>query len=169
MTKKETTQALETAKQRYVVRGGRLYWKCDAPRAKKGDPAGCMDSKGYFIVRIAGALFKAHRVIFAMYHGRWPEGDLDHRNGDRADNRIRNLRVADRSQNMWNRKAHVTSKTGVLGVCRAGSKWRAQMYFNRQSVLRKDFDTLEEAVAARRAAERKYFGKFAPSKQSSRK
>lgn len=164
MSKKETIQALEEAYRRYCVRGGRLYWKVDGPRAKKSAPAGCKDNKGYYVVRIAGSLFKAHRVIFAMHHGRWPSGDLDHRNGVRDDNRVRNLREADRSQNMWNRKPHVTNRSGHLGVCRAGSKWRAQMHYKRCPVLKKDFDTLEAAVAARRAAERKYFGKFAPSR-----
>lgn len=163
MTKKETIQALEEARRRYGVRAGRLYWKVDGARAKKGAPAGCKDSKGYYIVRIAGVIFKAHRVIFAMHYGRWPSRDLDHRNGVRDDNRLRNLREADRSQNMWNRKPQANNRTtGHLGVCFMGGKYVAQMYFRRRQVLCSRHSTLEAAVAARRAAERKYFGKFAP-------
>jgi hypothetical protein len=55
-----------------------------------------------------GALFNrgtlAHRVIWALAHGRWPEGQIDHINGNRADNRLCNLREVKPSDNQRNMK-----------------------------------------------------------------
>lgn len=41
---------------------------------------------------------------------------MDHINGDRADNRFANLRLADFAQSSWNRSVATNNKTGVIGV-----------------------------------------------------
>ena len=47
--------------------------------------------------------YRAHRVIWALVHGEWPEGQIDHINGVRDDNRLENLRVV---TNQDNQKKH---------------------------------------------------------------
>lgn len=114
---------------------------------------------GYLHGNIHNRRVKAHRVAWLVVHGEWPDGQIDHINGDRSDNRISNLRVVSDAENKRNAKLYSTNKTGVPGVSwdRARGKWQAQC-------LRKPlgrFDTFEEAVAARREAERA--GNFHPN------
>lgn len=53
--------------------------------------------------------------------------------------------------------------SGVCGVVRSshGKKWRAQIWHNNKNVNLGTFDTFEEAYAARKAGEEKYFGEYA--------
>lgn len=77
---------------------------------------GCINSKFYL----------AHRVIWALYHSKWPSIFIDHINGIKSDNRISNLREANYSQNAANRCA-VNVTSGYLGVSRNSEKklWQA--------------------------------------------
>lgn len=74
------------------------------------------DGHGYKRGAIFRKHYPAHRVSYAIYHGTWPEGDIDHINGIRDDNRIKNLRSASRSENAKNQKLRRNSKTGNIGV-----------------------------------------------------
>ena len=62
--------------------------------------------------------YGAHRLIWALVTGAWPEFDIDHKNGNRSDNRLCNLRHVDRSTNLENIKVAKSNNksTGVLGV-----------------------------------------------------
>jgi hypothetical protein len=51
-----------------------------------------------------------------MAHGRWPEHDIDHRNGVRDDNRLENLREATNAQNTQNHGRPRTNPTDYHGV-----------------------------------------------------
>lgn len=88
-----------------VSRGGR----------RAGDICGT-DSHGYIQLCIDGKLYRAHRVIFKMLTGREPVGYLDHRDGNKINNRLENLREVLPWQNALNRIAPSTSNTGYLGV-----------------------------------------------------
>lgn len=108
-----------------------------------GYATGCLD-------RI---IYRAHRIIWKMVRGYDPQ-DIDHINGDRRDNRLINLRAVSRRENMRNSRLRSNNKSGVVGVSRAKSgKWTAQIKGGSQQWLGR-FDTFEEAVEARRDAER---------------
>ena len=47
--------------------------------------------KGYRVGKVAQVIVKAHRVCWALHSGGWPDGDVYHKNGDRKDNRAKNL------------------------------------------------------------------------------
>ena len=65
---------------------------------------GHLDSRGYYSVTFKGKSIKAHRLAWVLYYGRFPVDELDHINRIRTDNRICNLREADRYLNNQNRQ-----------------------------------------------------------------
>lgn len=107
---------------------------------------------------IDGVNHHAHRIDWAMYYGEWPTGVVDHINGDGTDNRIENLRMATVSDNAKNAKLSSANSSGVTGVVRLKNtdKWKAQIGHNGKCVFLGHFDTMEEAIAARKQAETKY-------------
>lgn len=92
-----------------------------AQRHKVGDRADFMivggNSEGYRRVSFDSERYLAHRVVWLYVHGKWPQLDIDHINGDKGDNRLENLREVDRSTNLQNlHVAKKTNRTGFLGV-----------------------------------------------------
>lgn len=84
-------------------------------------------NSGYLSGRIMDRNYLAHRVIWAWANGKWPTALIDHKNRDKADNRIENLREATYSENGRNRKGGRNATSSFLGVslCGASGKWRA--------------------------------------------
>ena len=113
---------------------------------------------GYKVGSIFIHKFRAHRVIWALVHGEWPKGQIDHKNGSRDDNRISNLRVVTHSENAKNQKRSSRNTSGVTGVFwdeRRG-KWRAVIMGNGKNKYLGRFTDFDEAVAVRKAAEAEY-------------
>lgn len=105
-------------------------------------------NRGYLCGNLDGKMQLAHRIIWTMAHGVTP-GFVDHINGVRTDNRLVNLRCVTQSQNARNRKLQDNNKSGYTGVhkdSRTG-KWVASIGLGY-------FESLESAVAARKAAEK---------------
>lgn len=86
---------------------------------------------------------------------------IDHRDGDGLNNRRANLRAATTQQNGRNRHA-TAANSGVRGVYqRPNGRWRAMIGVNNRLLDCGTHDTIAEAAAARREAERIHFGEFA--------
>lgn len=81
-----------------------------------GNEALTANLSGYKHGNVLRQRILAHRAIWIMVHGFNPDCDIDHINMDRSDNRINNLRLAHRSENMWNRGAQVNNKSGLKGA-----------------------------------------------------
>lgn len=111
-----------------------------------GRPAGHLRRDGYLMVtvRIGGERFQvlAHRIAWALFHGRWPADEIDHVNGDPADNRIANLREATRSGNMQN-----TNRMGVSWNKR-DRRWLAKIGLRNKIIRLGYFRRHEDAEAA---------------------
>ncbi len=109
---------------------------------------------GYRCGTICGVGFLAHRVVWAMHNGAWPD-ECDHRDGVRSHNRIENLRNTDKSGNQKNASLRSDNTSGRVGVyLRADSgRWGACIGLDGGLKHLGTFDTREEAVAARAAAE----------------
>lgn len=111
----------------------------------KGNPMGA----GYKSVRIGGNKYYMHRLAWFYVHGAWPRHNIDHINGDRTDNRIANLRDVTQAENLQNmRRPKAYSSTGMLGVAKFRSKFRAEIRINGKKKHLGVFDTAEAAHAA---------------------
>lgn len=115
-------------------------------------------SIAYAHVCVLGTTYPVHRVAYAIAHGNWPDGHIDHINGDRFDNRLSNLRVVTIQENARNTKRPVTNTSGVVGVhwSKAARKWRANIRVDQKLIHLGSFDSKADAVKARAEAERKH-------------
>ena len=115
-------------------------------------------STGYVQGNIGGKVLRGHRVAWAIFYGDWPDGEIDHINGVRADNRIENLRVVDRGANCRNLPISTRNKSGIIGVTwdAARGKWFASIRHNGKTVGLGRYDQISQAAAARKAAEAKF-------------
>ena len=86
--------------------------------------------------------------------GEWPAAMVDHRNGDKRDDRWANLRLATRTQNNRNTSA----KGYTIGP---GGKFNAQITVDRKHIHLGSYDTGEQARAAYCLAAYLYFGEYA--------
>ena len=157
------TQALLLALFIYDRATGILYWRVNrGARARAGDEAGTLRADGYRIVKIGYKLYYAHRIIWCMEMGHWPEHEIDHINGVKDDNRWSNLREATRSQNGRNSKTPKTNTSGYKGVSwyKQKGKYRAKIKHNGKPIHLGYFDTAEAASRAYQRAARKYHGEF---------
>lgn len=122
---------------------------------RDGKPAFTADNgAGYRVGLVLGRQYLAHRVAWAIYYGEWP-GPIDHINGVRSDNRICNLRAASATLNMRNRKRPTNNTSGALGVSWVASrkKWRAVIKVDGASRFLGHFQSMEEALVARKTAD----------------
>jgi hypothetical protein len=113
-------------------------------------------SEGYRRIAIGGVRLLAHRVIWAYHHGEWPNGMIDHINGNRSDNRLENLRVVSSLDNARNARYSDRTGLGCIGVRwdRANSKWRAAIGIGgRKTKHIGMFVNLDDAINARKLAE----------------
>ena len=120
---------------------------------------------GYKAIYVApGRKLLAHRAAWCLHHGEWPKGEIDHINGDKDDHRLVNLRLTTRTQNIWNRGARSTNKSGHVGVSfqKARNRWLAQINIDGKHHYLGRFKTAEEAAEAYRAASIKLHGEFSP-------
>ncbi|MBO9580313.1 MAG: HNH endonuclease [Sphingobium sp.] len=165
------SQALNCHALRGVLRyeAGKLFW-LERPRAMIADQrsfktwnarfAGqeaftAKHSEGYRCGTIFGCNFFAHQIIWALHFGDAP-GEIDHINGNRADNRLENLRAVSRDENRRNVKRPSTNSSGVVGVYRMGSGWRASIGIDGRSVHLGNFTEFDQACTARKLAEVQY-------------
>lgn len=113
------------------------------------------DGRGYRNGSILYETLLAHRVVWAIVHGAWPDGEIDHINGDRSDNRLENLRPATAAENQRNQGLPSNNVSGILGVSWNGrrSRWQAKINVGGKTKWLGYFDTLEQAASARAHAE----------------
>lgn len=101
-----------------------------------------------------------HRVILMPP----PNVLIDHRNGNGLDNRRHNLRLCNHQENARNAKLSSNNSSGMAGVHWHihQQRWIARITVDYKKIQLGSFKDLDEAIAARKAAELEYFGEFAP-------
>jgi hypothetical protein len=101
----------------YDPETGVFRWKeARAPNAKAGDEAGFIHRDGYRYIRIGQRQYAAHRLAWLYVTGEWPASHLDHRDMERTNNSLGNLRPASHSQNQANRPKQANNTSGFKGV-----------------------------------------------------
>lgn len=123
---------------------------------RAGTVVGTFRVDGYLATTIGGREVLCHRLAWALHYGADPCDEIDHRNGVRSENRIKNLRQADRGINNQNRRnPHRNNQLGVLGVRQVPSgRYIARIRVNKQLRTLGTFDTPEAASAVYLAAKR---------------
>ena len=138
---------------------GSITWKKNRKESWIGKFAGSYTSAGYHELNLQKNSKRnrllGHRVAWLLTHKRWPEKHIDHINGDKADNRIANLREVDNQENHKNMKRHVGNKSGHTGIywSKACSKWQAYICIDSKQTYLGVFDDLDDAVQVRKDAE----------------
>lgn len=140
---------------------GKLFWKERPDAAARWNTryAGkeaftSTNNNGYRQGRIHMVNNLAHRVIWALAYGRWPDfprEQIDHINGDRCDNRLENMRLVDATANARNAAMPKSNTSGQVGVCFVAktNKWRVRL--NDQELGY--FEDKGEAIRVRKKAE----------------
>jgi len=101
----------------YDPETGRFWWVAPGVGRKMSRPPGSRHKDGSLIISLRQVKYRAARLAWLYVYGVWPEHDVDHIDGDNANNRISNLRDIPHQLNIQNqRRAHKGSKTGLLGV-----------------------------------------------------
>lgn len=112
--------------------------------------------EGYYRVTVDSVRYMAHRLAWFYVNGAWPAHDIDHRDTDRGNNRIDNLRDVTNQVNRENmRKARKDNRCGFLGVTRHQGKWAARLQLEGKTIRLGSFESPEEAHAAYVAGKRK--------------
>lgn len=110
--------------------------------------AGGVCSTGAIQIRVDGRKWHAHRLAWLHVHGSLPQGDIDHINLNRSDNRIANLREATRSQNCCNVGLRKDNRTGMKGVSKRRGQWSARITKDYRTTFLGSFDSCAAAAAA---------------------
>lgn len=155
---------------------GKLFWKERGPewfpngsqpeswnkRLAGAEAFTALNADGYKTGSLFNRSLRAHRVIWAMVSGGWPEGMIDHANGDRTDNRLENLRLATNAQNQSNKGPKRGSLSGLKGVTWDASKgkWRARISHGNRRACLGLHETAADAHRAYRSASKEYHGDF---------
>lgn len=143
------------------VESGVFVHKITRGRAKAGDIPKNVHPTGYETIHIGRRNYLKHRVVWLVVYGEWPSGALDHRDGDKTNNGIGNLRLATPSQNQYNKLASPNSQTGVKGVRRRpGDRYEASIRTPFGRLYLGLFKTVKEAAAAYASAAQQHHGEF---------
>ena len=152
----------EEAHRLFEYRDGRLHHRTASCGRKVGDAIGSINGTGYRRVGIGGKYYAEHALVFLMHHGYIPS-EIDHINGDRADNRIENLRAVTRSQNQYNKGKCRNNTSGHRGVSwhKPTGKWAVRISLNNRNKSMGYYDDLELAAFIAEETRLKYYGQYA--------
>jgi hypothetical protein len=122
-----------------------------------GSAIGSTHNVGYVRLHVDGRSYLAHRLAWLYMTGEWPEQQVDHRDGDRANNRFENLRDVTRSVNFQNqRRARGNNKhSALLGAFKKRDRWESRIKVDGAYIRLGTFRTAEEAHTAYIEAKRR--------------
>ena len=110
-------------------------------------------NNGYVSIGIDGKEYGAHRLAWLYENEEFPLFEIDHRDRDRNNNAIDNLRAVTSSENNHNRKLFDSNTSGCKGVSFTSNRWRASISIDGKRINLGRFTKFSEAVDARMNAE----------------
>lgn len=135
---------------------GQFFWKvATSDRITIGDIAGTVCKAGHVQIGIFGKLYIAHRLVWLYVYGKFPDGDIDHINHIRYDNRLCNLRDVPHKINQKNLSRAKNNSSGITGVhwSKERQKWCASITINKKVINLGRYDDVFEAICARKSSE----------------
>lgn len=165
MATQKVTPTLERVKELldYDPETGVFRWRVTYGGRIAGNVCGTTGPDGYINIGLDRKIYKAHRLAWLFMFGVWPHNHIDHKDGDRGNNRINNLRVCTQNQNNKNARKRTDNKSGFKGVSRKAGwrKWVSQCQSDGKKIHIGYFDTAEEAALAYDETVRRLHGEFA--------
>jgi len=133
---------------------GKLFWVKNKGNSQTKKEAGYKSKNGYISIRINKRLMYAHRIVWLIHKGKWPNKYIDHIDGDRQNNKIQNLREVSHRENNINKEKHRNGHLPGTTWEEVRKKWRASTQIsvngNRKTVYLGRFETQKQAAKAYR-------------------
>jgi len=156
---------LERLKALFYYKDCKLYNKMSRGSARKDEEAGYVSEDGYRRVRVDGKYYYIHRLVWLYHTLRDIPEDLliDHSNGNRLNNDIRNLRLASALENQYNKARQSNGTSSYKGVWYDSVKgfWKASIRSQDRRLYIGQFNTELEAAIAYDKIALEIQGKFA--------
>lgn len=142
----------------YDPKTGIFRWRKARGKRQAGAVAGVYTEKGYCRIGIDYVNHYGHRLAWLYVHGQWPAEEIDHKNGVRSENWIKNLREATHAQNGQNIAMSRRNKSGAVGVIWSKKKktWGAQIQVGGIHHWLGYFETVDAASEAYSKAKAKF-------------
>lgn len=131
----------------YDPNTGRWVWLKTPRKGFEGKPAGSIDAKGYWVIKIDGQSYKASRLAYLWMTGEWPAEEMDHIDRTPWNDVWTNIRPASRTENNLNREMPTSS--GHKGVRKHSSNNSYTASYD--NIYIGSYKTIEEAVSERDA------------------
>lgn len=127
----------------------------------KGKVAGAIIDR-YLKIQILGKRYLAHRLAWIYVYGSLPNGEIDHINGNKFDNRIGNLRASTISQNRSNVGVRKDNSLGFKGISyvKTTGNYQVRLMVNKKRIQVGTFKNLDDAVIAHKEASKNMLGEF---------
>lgn len=127
-----------------------------------GSCAGSMRKDGYMAIKVNEKSYPAHRLAWLWMTGELPDGEIDHIDLNKSNNRWTNLRLASKSNNCANcRPRRRLGKLKGAYYRSSMNKWHAQIRAKGTIYHLGFYESEELAHAAYMAAAKVHFGEFA--------
>jgi hypothetical protein len=148
----------------YDSKTGVFTWDKNSKRTTAGKECGCIDKDGYIIIKFENKSYRSARLAWFIHYGYWPKDQIDHKNRNKKDNRICNLRECTRSQNsanIKNSKKISKTKRGVF-YCNRDKMFIVNITKEGKKEYSEYFKTEQEARDAYKRKHVELHGKFSP-------
>jgi hypothetical protein len=128
---------------------GVLRWRISWGAVRCGSEAGTLRKDGYITIGIDGKRYQAHRVAWLLHEGHWPDGNPEHENQIKSDNRWVNIKdlAPNQSANGGNQGLRRNNSSGLKGVswAKRERKWEVHIEIRSRGIGLGYFDDPREA------------------------
>lgn len=164
LTRERLLQVLD-----YDPATGAFVWKARPDKKpwtgkNAGKIAGSPHNGGYTAIAIDRKKYLAHRLAWLAVYGEWPDKFIDHRNLDKKDNRIGNLRLANFGESSANASIRSDNTSGHRGISfnKQRRRWDAYVHIDGVKWQFGSFKEKQLAIKEHARVAQQMFGEFCP-------